>query len=285
MPRSTYFYRKKLLEEGPRDKDVREKISNIFYGHREMYGHHKIQAVLEKKNIHINRKTVLKIMNQEEMECKYRPKKYHHVKQSESTVAPNTLDRRFWSNEPLKVLTTDVTEFSAKNGKVYLSPVLDLFNREIIAYDISFRNDSDMVMRMMERLKKRFAEHHRKMSGMMLHSDQGSLYRCGRYLITFAEEKGVARSMSNRGNCYDNAVIESLFGQMKSEMPGFRTMSKTDLAKKINVMIRYFCDERIQLSLEGMSPVEYRKVKTMKNFARLAIAAGDAVPNERKQNN
>jgi len=262
MPRSTFFYRLSQLRRGtPRDA-VKERILAVYTRSKGLYGCRKIAYALAKGSdglapVRINFKTVNRMEREMGLETRYRKKKYVHVKGEESGKAPNIVSRDFRSDAPMRKLTTDVTEWYTPYGKIFLSSVIDMFNREVLAYDISQNNDSEMVMSMMQQLVKAHPES--KGTSMMLHSDQGCLYRTQKY-ITFAERFGIVRSMSRRGNCYDNAMMESHFGQLKDYVGSLRDIRGVDDAvQRIEDGIAYHNNERIMLVLGGMSPVEYRE--------------------------
>ena len=259
MSKSTYFYRLSHLEMPDAELRLRREIMTIFEENFGYYGHRKIAAELGKREIKVDKKTVAKIMKEEGLKCKYRPKKFRRYNEDADAVVPNTLNREFSSDEPMKKMTTDVTEFHLLGTKVYLSPVLDFFNREILNHTISFSPNSEMVMDMMNGLKDKFKAAGKKLMGTLLHSDQGKLYKA-RVYIKFAKRNKIERSMSNKGNCYDNSVIECFFGNLKTEigdLDQFKTVQ--ELIEKIERYIKYYNEKRIQLGLGGMSPVEYRE--------------------------
>jgi len=268
MPRSTFFYRKQSMNGRSRRRTLSERVRQVFYEDgREFYGCRKIAAVIngdERDDLHCNFKTVNKIMNELSLKCKYRPKKRSYKKTEENAEAPNHLNRDFSSREPMEKLVTDVTELATPYGKLYLSPIMDLYDNLVVAHTISRYNDSEMVMGMMQGLAEMVPE--LKDGTVLVHSDQGGLYRTKAYL-SFAEEHGIIRSMSRKGNCYDNAVIESYFGDLKEFIGNLYGCKSVDEAiSRINEAVRYFNDDRIMLKLGGLSPRAYLE-KHMKNFS------------------
>ncbi|MDB5959841.1 MAG: transposase, partial [Massilia sp.] len=166
----------------------------------------------------------------------------------------NLLQRQFAADGPNIKWTNDVTEFNCAGIKLYLSPVLDMYNREIIAYQMNTRPKFELVSKM---IKKAFAKL-RPQDKPMLHSDQGWHYRMKEYRETLAKH-GVVQSMSRKANCYDNAVMENFFGILKSEMFHGKTFSSIDkLRKAISAYIKYYNNDRIKSRLNGLSPVKYR---------------------------
>ena len=253
IPRSTYYYRVKKYSQPDKRAAIILLIKEIFEESEKMYGHRLITGELERRGIHLNRKTVYKIMRENGMECLWRKKKYHHYGGKEHTEAPNLLDRDFTAGAPMQKLVTDVTEFSLPFGKMYFSPVMDLYGRHLLSWDLSASNDQRMIGRMLARLK----ENNPNLSGVMLHSDQGMLYRSHNYL-RFVEDNGVVRSMSRRGDCYDNSVIEHFFGHMKSRLGSLKKYnSPAVFAEAVDEWCEMYNNKWIQLGLGFKTPAEY----------------------------
>ena len=184
-------------------------------------------------------------------------RKYYSYKGEVGKKADNLIDRKFDAQEPMKKCYTDVTEFSLPNvnRKLYLSPVLDGYNSEIVAYNISYSPNLDQIKDMLD---KAFTKSN--YSGTILHSDQGWQYQHNFY-HTFLEEKGILPSMSRKGNSVDNGMMESFFGILKSEMfYGLENTFKSleELAFAIEEYIYYYNNKRIKTKLKGLSPVDYR---------------------------
>lgn len=255
LSKSTYYYR---LGRMRRTEDpVLEEICRIFEDSGRMYGHRKVTAELARRGINRNRKTVQKIMKENNLRCLYRVKRYRRAKSTGGAPAPNVLDRGFSAESPSRKFVTDVTEFNVAGGRLYLSAIMDLFGRSLTAFSMSRSNDCELVMEMMRKLESACPD----LEGALVHSDQGGLYKSDAYR-SFAKEHGIVRSMSRRGNCYDNAVIESFFGQLKSEIgpaSGYRNINA--LRCRIEQFVDYYNNSRIQLGLGGMSPAEYRAKK------------------------
>lgn len=192
-----------------------------------------------------------------ELRCKVRRKKYKSYKGDVGKSAPHILKRDFKAERPVQKWTTDVTEFSVSEGKLYLSPILDMYNGEIISYDIGRSPNFQQTMSMLNAALSRYKD----LTGLILHSDQGWQYRQMEYQHKL-KERGIVQSMSRKGNCLDNAMMENFFGIMKSEMfygheKEFQTLEKLELA--IREYIEYYNHIRIKLRLKGMSPVRYRE--------------------------
>ena len=194
-------------------------------------------------------------MHQLGLQGKKRRSKYRSYKGNIGKIAPNILQRDFKADSPFEKLVTDVTEFAVCDEKVYLSPVMDLYNREILSYSIgrsaNFSQTRDMLTGLFKKLPKG--------SKPLIHSDQGWQYQMQEYL-DLLKEHGITQSMSRKGNCLDNGAMENFFGRLKVEMFfGERFESIKDFERKLRDYIRYFNQDRISLKLGGMSPVQYRR--------------------------
>lgn len=189
-----------------------------------------------------------------ELKALIRVKKYRSWKGDVGKVAPNLLQRNFDAEKANEKWVTDVTEFAVDGKKLYLSPVLDLYNREIIAYSMSERPRMQMINSMLDQAMSRLGERDKP----VLHSDQGWQYQMKHYQNVL-QSNGVVQSMSRKGNCLDNAVMEGFFGMLKSECYYLNKFKSTkELRRAIEEYIDYYNHERISSRLKGLSPVEYR---------------------------
>jgi transposase InsO family protein len=169
-------------------------------------------------------------------------------------TAPNLLERNFVATKPNQKWVTDVTEFNIKGERVYLSPILDLYNQEIISYELADRPQIGSVMQMLKSAFKRLKNEGRP----VLHSDQGWQYQMGLYQQAL-QEQGVTQSMSRKGNCLDNAVMENWFGIMKTEFFYQKKFDDVQSFKtELKEYIHYYNHDRIKQKLKGLSPVQYR---------------------------
>ncbi len=188
------------------------------------------------------------------LQAKQRRSKYKSYKGEVGKVAPNILKRNFEANKPFEKLTTDVTEFSVCEEKVYLSPIMDLYNREIISYNISRSPNFWQTKEMLKGLFKKLPSNARP----VLHSDQGWQYQMREYQ-RLLEEHNITQSMSRKGNCLDNSSMENFFGRLKVEMFfGEKFQTTDEFIRCLEEYIEYYNNERISLKLKGMSPVQYR---------------------------
>lgn len=202
----------------------------------------------------INHKTVQRLMGVLGLKSVVRPKKYRSFKADIGLAADNLLDRQFEADTPNQKWVTDVTEFNVEGNKLYLSPILDLYNGEIIAYETSRRPVFEMVRSMLTKSLAKLLP----LEKPMLHSDQGWQYRMSQYKSALSK-RGMVQSMSRKGNCHDNAAMESFFAVLKSELFYLKKFSSIDeLESAIREYIRYYNYDRIKMKLNGLSPVQYR---------------------------
>ena len=253
MARSSFYY---YAKQDSKDKytEVKAKIERIYHKHKGRLGYRRITILLRQSGLVINHKTVLRLMGELKLKSLIRRKKYKSYKGEQGKIAPNILDRSFKAKRPNQKWTTDVTEFNVLGKKLYLSPVLDLYNQEIVCYELSERPDFKSVMNMLGKaLKKADPE-----KSLLMHSDQGWQYQMKRYQ-GILKQNGIKQSMSRKGNCLDNAVMENFFGTLKSELFYLNKYdSIVQLKKEINEYIKYYNNDRIKLNLNGMSPIQYR---------------------------
>lgn len=254
LPRSTYYY---YLKQSKTDKYFVEKaeIQELFEANKQRYGYRRITALLQQKGIVINHKTVLKLMKSLDLRGKQRKNdKYHSYKGEVGKIAENLLNRDFEASKPFEKLTTDVTQFNVCDDKVYLSPVMDLYNREIVSYSISLSPNLEQIREMLQGLTDRLPSD----ATPIFHSDQGWQYQHAEYQ-RYLREHNIIQSMSRKGNCMDNGAMENFFGRLKVEMfYGEKFSSVEDFIDKLHSYIYYYNNERISLKLKGMSPVQYR---------------------------
>ena len=258
LPRSTYYYQLKQLDRLDKDKNLKAEIQFIFTEHRGNYGYRRMTLELRNRGYVVNHKRVQRLMKVLGLSARIRRKRKYSSYQGEiGKKADNLIQRQFEATKPMEKCYTDVTEFAipASSQKLYLSPVLDGFNSEIIAYNLSTSPNLEQVEAM---LNQAFSEDH--YTNTILHSDQGWQYQ-HQYYHHFLEGKGIQPSMSRKGNSPDNGMMESFFGILKSEM--FYGYEKTfhsleQLEQAIVDYIDYYNNKRIKIKLKGLSPVQYR---------------------------
>lgn len=193
-------------------------------------------------------------MRAENRQSKVRRKKYRSFQGEVGLAAPNILERNFETQKPNQKWVTDVTEFKVLGQKQYFSPVIDLFNSEVVSYEIAASPAMPLISKMLERAISTLPQG----QAPILHSDQGWQYRHWQYQKTL-RQFGLTQSMSRKGNCLDNAVAENFFGHFKEEFLRDRQFrSLAHFKAELDQYIYWFNNERIQLRLKGLSPVEYR---------------------------
>ncbi|KLK71540.1 integrase [Streptococcus agalactiae] len=256
IARATYYYQLKKLNKPDKDKAIKSDIQSIYDEHRGNYGYRRIYLELRNRGFVINHKRVQGLMKSMGLTARIRRKrKYASYKGEVGKKADNLIQRQFEGSKPYEKCYTDVTEFALPEGKLYLSPVLDGYNSEIIDFTLSRSPDLKQAQTMLER-----AFPAASYSETILHSDQGWQYQHKSY-HQFLEDKGIRPSMSRKGNSPDNGMMESFFGILKSEM--FYGLEKSyksldDLEQAITDYIFYYNNKRIKAKLKGLSPVQYR---------------------------
>ena len=258
LARSTYYYHLKQLDKPDKDQELKAEIQSIFIEHKGNYGYRRIHLELRNRGYLVNHKRVQRLMKVLNLQAKIRQKrKYSSHKGDVGKKAENLIQRQFEASRPMEKCYTDVTEFAipASAQKLYLSPVLDGFNSEIISYNLS---TSPNLVQMKAMLEQAFTENHYE--NTILHSDQGWQYQHDSY-HRFLESKGIQPSMSRKGNSPDNGMMESFFGILKSEMfygyeKSFESLNQLEQA--IVDYIDYYNNKRIKVKLKGLSPVQYR---------------------------
>lgn len=241
------------------DQAWKTLILDVFEKHEGRYGYRRIHAKLKVEGYTINHKKVQRIMKELDLKCEkfVRKSRYKSYKGTVGKVAKNRLNRRFNTPYALQKLVTDITEFKCTDDeKLYLSPVMDLYNGEIIGFSMSKRPTLDFVM---DSLKQALPViHERAAYRTTIHSDQGWHYQHKAWVKTLKQNK-IFQSMSRKATCADNAAMENFFGLLKQEMYyGEVLIPYEALQKKIEKYIDYYNNDRIKQKLAGMSPVQYR---------------------------
>ena len=254
LARSTFYYYLKHLDTDKYECEKQE-IQNIFNANKGRYGYRRITIAMRNKGYVINHKTVQKLMKRLGLKGKQRKNdKYHSYRGTVGKVADNLLKRDFSAAKPFEKITTDVTQFNVCDEKVYLSPVLDLFNNEVVSYSISTSPNLEQVREMLNGLFNKLPAD----ATPIFHSDQGWQYQHAEYQRLLAEHN-ITQSMSRKGNCMDNGAMENFFGRLKVEMfYGEKFESVNAFIDELKKYIYYYNNERISLKLKGMSPVQYR---------------------------
>lgn len=261
ISKSTYYYNK-FNKEDKRDEEVLELIKKLpLISQKSSGSKTKSNMIKNDMGIIINHKKMARICKKYGILAQNRrnkhPKDYYKEHNENSKKYPNILNRDFESNKPLNKLCTDVSYFKTTSGWLYLSAIMDLFNREIIAYSMSSSNDEKLVIDSINKLPRVFSQ------DIILHSDQGRVYNSLRY-NNLLEKLKIKQSMSRRGNCWDNACIEHFFGTLKVESGYNLTLRKKlldydSLKNLINEYISYYNNTRLVKNLGWKTPVEYKR--------------------------
>lgn len=259
MSKSTFYFRlNKLLHSADKYKVEKELIKEIFSKNKQRYGHRRITAVLRYHyGIVINHKTVNKLMKELNLKVPIKKVKYHSYMGTLGKIKDNILNREFTADKPNQKWVTDVTMFKVLDTKLYLSPILDLFNSEIISYTVSKSPNIELVQSMLNNALKT----NNNVKNLIFHSDLGWQYQMKEFQRTLTKHN-IIQSMSNKGNCLDNAVMENFFGRLKTEFFYQEKFKSVDeFIDKLHEYIYYYNNIRIKEKLNWLSPVQY-KLKT-----------------------
>jgi putative transposase len=239
-----------------RDRQLRVLVRASFEASRKRYGSPRVWEDLREQDIHVGRKRVVRLMQEESLVARARKRfKSTTVSDPDQPVAANLLNQEFTAQGPNQRWVGDTTEFViGSSGKLYLAAILDLYSRFVVGWAISAINDRHLVLRALDAALKRRCPN----SGLLHHSDQGSPYASEDYQSVL-EAQGITCSMSRRGNCYDNAVMESFFSTVKSEL-GERFESHGDAKMELFDYIEVFYNQGRRHSTIGqISPAEYER--------------------------
>ena len=258
MARSTYYYElSKTDAVAERNEKLMSEIMIIFEENKQRYGVRRVYAELKNRGYNVNHKRVQRLMHNMELFGKRPKEKYHSYKGEVGKVADNIINRDFTTTAPLQKWTTDVSQFNFPWGKCYISPILDMNNNEVISYDLALHPNLEQTVRMLDRAFEKFPS----VEGLIFHSDQGWQYQHA-YYRNALKEHGIIQSMSRKGNCYDNCIMETFFGRLKNEMYyGYEKeyTSFEKFSKAIDEYIDYYNNKRIQAKTKWMPPVKYRE--------------------------
>ena len=255
LPRATFYYHLKQENKADKYAQAKAEIATIYHENKGRYGYRRVTDELHNRGITLNHKTVQRLMKELGLMCRVRMKKYRSYKGEKGTTADNELNREFRAEKPNQKWVTDVTEFRLFGEKLYLSPILDLYSGDIVTYTLSDSPNLLMVTTMLERAFEMLPDN----TGLLLHSDQGWHYRHKQYVQMLAD-KGIRQSMSRKGNCYDNSVMENFFGHLKSELLYLQEFDSMDHFKsELIEYIDYYNNRRIKARLKGLPPALHRQ--------------------------
>jgi putative transposase len=237
------------------DRRLAVLVRAAHEGSRRAYGSPRVHAELAAQGEQLGRKRIVRLMRQEGLRARVR-RRYRCTTMSEhdQPIAPNLLARRFDAEAPNRRWVGDTTELVAGGGRLYLAAILDLYARVIVGWAVSAVNDRHLTGRALEQALRRRAPR----SGLLHHSDQGSTYASQDYRAALAA-RGITCSMSRRGECYDNAVMESWFSTLKFELGecfDSHGQAKDDLFDYIEV---FYNQTRRHSTLGYLSPAEHER--------------------------
>ena len=256
LSKSTFYYTLSKVDKDDKNKEVIDKIKEIFLYHKERYGYRRITLELKNQGYQINHKKVYRLMIKLNLKpIKRNKRKYSSYKGTIGKIADNYIERNFEANKPNEKWFTDITEFNLRGEKVYLSPILDGYNQEVVSYNISKSPNLEQINDM---LNKAFVN--KNLEGLIFHSDQGWQYQHETYQQRL-KNQGIKQSMSRKGNSMDNGLMENFFGILKTEMfyeqeDNYKNIKELMLA--IENYIYYYNYDRIKAKLKGLSPINYR---------------------------
>lgn len=254
VPRSSYYYHLSHFGKPEKHRSEQGAIKQICVENKGRYGYRRVTLELRHRGFQTNHKLVMKLMKQAHLTCMLREKKYHSYRGEVGKIAPNLLKRDFKAVRPNSKWTTDITEFKLLGQKLYLSPIMDLFNSEIVSFTLSNSPSFHPVTEMLQNAFQKIPDN----TQLILHSDQGWQYQLRSYQ-KMLKDKGIRQSMSRKGNCYDNSVMENFFGILKSEFYLHKKFSSIDhFTNELSDYIDYYNNRRIKVKLKGLSPVQFR---------------------------
>ena len=219
-------------------------------------GHRKIKAILKRRHqIELNRNTVQRIMQKHHLQCKVKPKRKWKSQGESEVIAPNILNRNFNASKPNEKWVTDITYIQYGSETLYLSTIMDLFNNEIVAFKLYNHQQTPLVI---DTLEEALNERNNP-EGIIIHTDQGSVYTSYTYQ-NYLKKNHLISSMSRRGNCWDNAVIESFHSNLKTEefqYCKFNSLTNLNVISKIHEYLNHYNEERLQEKLGYLTPKEF----------------------------
>ena len=261
LPRATYYFELNKPDKDIKNKKIMELIQNIFYENKQRYGFKRITAELRNRGYLINHKKVLRLMTKLGLRAVKKKQKYHSYIGEVGHIADNLINRNFIANKPNEKWTTDVSQFNCAFGKCYLSPIIDMGMGDVVAWDLSLSPNLEQTKRMLDEAFIKYPD----LKGLIFHSDMGWQYQHNYYQQRL-KEKGIIQSMSRKGNCIDNCIMESFFGVMKNEMfYGHESKFKTfdQFKKAVADYIDYYNNHRIKSKTKWMPPSKYREASML----------------------
>ena len=258
LSRSCYYYHSSLTKTKDKYQDARKRIADIFHSNYDAYGYRRIYSALKQQKICISEKVIRRIMKRDGLVVTVkRRRKYNSYKGEITPAVPNLINRDFHADKPNQLWLTDITEFSIKAGKVYLSALIDCFDGMPVKWTMGTSPNAKLVNTMLEQGVKTLGMDERP----IVHSDRGCHYRWDEW-IELMNKSNFTRSMSKKGCSADNAACEGFFGHLKTEMFYGRSWDNytiSEFIEEVNKYIEWYRMKRIKLSLGGISLIENRR--------------------------
>ena len=260
LKKSTY-YKCKITIKNNSDKDflIKNLILGEYLKSGKTYGYRRITYSIKKMGININHKKVYRLMKEMDIRsiAKVKSQKFNTCLKNRTSSFDNLLNNNFSASKPNTKWVTDITEFKISGRKIYFSPILDLYNQEIISYTIFEKLDIISVTQMLDEACKKVST-----KNIILHTDNGWQYKTHLFR-KLAQHHGIIQSMSRPGKCHDNAVIENFFGTVKKEFIYNKNISIKEFKQKLSEYIFYYNTKRIKNKFK-MSPLEYKNIEYKK---------------------
>ena len=261
LHKATYYYWVHRFERPNKDEEIEQELLSLRQEHANA-GYRTMVELLKQKGIHANHKKVQRLMKKLGLRVNafwHKSRKYNSYKGTVGKVAKNKLHRHFNTSVPHQKITTDTTEFKYYDKgiqkKLYLNPFLDLYNSEVLSYTISKQPTYLAITTALAQALETTSDCPFRRT---FHSDQGWAYQMKNYISTL-KSHNIIQSMSRKGNCNDNSVMENFFGLLKQEIYYGRVFNSfEELEQAIITWIHYYNTKRIKKKLDWMSPIQYR---------------------------
>ena len=258
LPRSSYYYQETVIRAEDKYLEIRKRIVQLFHMNGNTFGYRKIHMLLHNEGIIISEKVVRRIMRQEQLIVKQkRAQKYNSYKGEITPAVENTVNRDFHAEKLNQKWITDITEFSIKSGKVYLSPIIDCLDGMPVSLTIGTSPNAELTNTMLRKAIATLSPDEKP----LVHSDRGCHYRWPEW-IKIMDDAGLIRSMSKKGCSADNSACEGFFGHLKTEMfygYNWDDYSIDEFIQEVNDYMQWYCRDRIKTTLGGLSPLDYRR--------------------------
>jgi transposase InsO family protein len=258
LSKSSYYYQEKVMHAKDKYHELRKQIFELFHNNRDVFGYRRIHILLQNEGTIVSEKVVRRIMKQEGLVVKVRKRrKYNSYRGEISPAVNNLINRDFHADKPNEKWLTDITEFSIKAGKIYLSPIIDCLDGMPISWTIGTSPSANLVNTMLKNAISKLKPNEKP----IVHSDRGCHYRWPDW-IKIMNDAGLTRSMSKKGCSPDNSACEGFFGHLKTEMFYSRNWdecSVDEFIQEVDSYMHWYCTDRIKSTLGGLSPLDYRR--------------------------